>query len=220
MLYCLFLNEDLSDVHFTFSGETRRIPGHKVILAQVSDMFKTQFYRENRAINEIQIHDASAAAFEEFLSLIYRNHLDITVEMVKDIMGMAYHYNVEDGLRLCDEFLEDVLSNEHILLKFECAVCFERDRVRRIFAEEIANRPENAFESTRFLNCEHRVLRAILEIRYLLCDPKYIFDKCFDWARNACRINRRDPNVMENRKNMLGQCFYLIPFNLMMPQQI
>lgn len=49
----------------------------------------------------------------------------------------------------------------------------------------------------------------------LLCDPIDVFDACIKWAIEACKKINLDPSSSKNRRQVLGECFHLIPFRQM-----
>lgn len=83
-----YLNSKTADVHFSFDSSDNdkasgtRIPAHKILLADKSDVFEAMFYGELKETGDIRVTDVSDAAFVEFLQFFYNNQVEVSVSMV------------------------------------------------------------------------------------------------------------------------------------------
>lgn len=59
-----------------------------------------------------------------------------------------------------------------------------------------------------------------MKIDNLNCKQVELIDACMNWAKNACKENNTDANVMKNRRKELGDCLNLVKFDLMEPVEI
>lgn len=217
----LFMDEDLADFHFVFvtaNGEDR-VPVHKLILANASNVFKAMFFGSIQETREVKIVDASKAAFIEFLRYIYANQINLSVDVIADVMNLANKYNVAECLEFCKQFLERHLPIGEDLLGLELSMLFDCHELKAVFEQRIGNQLDVVIKSDRFMNCSYNALKSVLEMKYLLCDAKELFVACMKWAANACEKNGLDLSVANQRKQ-LADCLYLIPFRAMAPKQI
>lgn len=216
----LYLDKKLADVNFFIVAENERITAHKMVLANASSVFRTMFYEKpGKKADEIKIVDSSAAAVTEFLRCIYASQLELTAETIADVMGLAHKYDVAECIAFCKQFLNEHLPEDYFFLGFELAVRFKSTELKNKFGQKIADQPSTVFESQEFIDCSQDVLKNILELKFLLCDPKEVFDACMEWSENACE-KKNQRLTMKNRRQRLGNCLFLIPFRQMTHQQI
>lgn len=215
-----FLNTDLADVHFLFEIEQVRIPAHKMILAMTSPAFKTMFYGSIAEVGDIKIVDSSSEEFKEFLSTLYCANVIITAKNVGKVIYLAEKYFADSSLDVCDRFLDGLTTIDDILVGYDLSVQFNRTNLKKSIEEKINNQPKAVIRSDSFLKCSSDALKHIFQIDGLMCYAKELFDVCIKWTENACNINDLDPSDMQNRKKLLGESFYWIPFYMMKPLQI
>lgn len=195
-----YLNKKAVDVHFLIvsDGEQTKVSAHKMILAGASTVLNTILYDELSEENEIRIVDSSLQAFNEFLRFIYTNQLDLSTETIADVMNLANKYEVVECLDICARFLDQHLPVDKTFSGFELAMLFKQEKLKNKFGQ-IAEQPKAVLESKEFVNCSQNVLKSLLEIESLLCDPKNVFDACMKWTKNACEKKSLDPSISENR---------------------
>lgn len=209
----LFSVEKLADVNFFIVIDNRRIAAHKMVLANASKVFQRMFYGDLKEEgDEIEIVDSSAIAFIEFLRCVYASQLDLTVDIIADVMNLARKYDIAECFAYCEQFLNEHLPVERAFLGFQLAVLFESTELKNKFGHMIAEQPNAVFESDEFIECSRNVLKNLLEMVSFLCDPEDVFDACMEWADHK--------KISENQREALGDCLYLIPFQQMFKYQI
>lgn len=212
-----FLDEKTADVHFVFvSGDNQiRIPAHKIILSSKCAVFEAMFYGELKEADDVIIVDVSIDAFKSFLRFFYCNEVMVSIANIGELMYLADKYLIEECMDTCKFFLERLLPREHICLGLELSMKFSAVQSQEILEQQIAEEPYLVFESSSFIQCPRNVLKRILELDDLKCYPVVVFEACIAWAENAAAHYESDASKMENNKQQLGECFYLIPFYLM-----
>lgn len=215
-----FLSTELADVYFLFEIEQVRIPAHKYVLAMASETFRTMFFGSLPEDGDIKIVDSSSAAFKVFLSTLYCADVTITAEHVGKVMYLAKKYLVAGCLDICDQFLQGLETIDDIIGGYELAIAFNRVDLKKKLEEKISKQPKTVIESGAILTFSPEVLKEFLQIDGLMSNAKELFDVCMNWTENACNKSELDPTDMKNRKNVLGECLYWIPFNVMKPTEI
>lgn len=71
-----------------------RIPPHKILLATDSNVFKAMFYGEMKENGDIRLADVSEAAFKQFLQFFYLNEVELSIELIAEVMYIGHKYNV------------------------------------------------------------------------------------------------------------------------------
>lgn len=220
----LFLDEDTADVRFVFRDHdgktTERIPAHKAILAVASHVFKAMLYGPLQEAGDVEIVDTSPETFKEFLKFCYIDDVIIRLENVAELMHLADKYLFGELMNCCEEFLYYHLSIEHVCTAYELAIKYSLVELQEQLECKIGNGATNVFASATFLTCPQNILKRILEIDSLLCLPNEVFYACMAWAENACLLKGLDAEIMANRKNQLGECFYHIPFYMMRSEHV
>lgn len=218
----LFADEEFVDFDFVFVSDENqqiRVSVHKMVFANVSTVFRAMFCGALREKNEVEIVDSSADAFVEFKRFIYASQMDLSVENIADVMGLANKYQTAECFAICERYLEQHLPDNDAFLGFELAVLFNRAELKGKFEQKIGQQLETVIKSDRFVNCARETLKSLLEIKFLLCDAKRLFDACMKWAVKACE-NSKMATTMDNQRNQLGDCLFLIPFHVMEPKEI
>lgn len=217
----LYLNEKLADIKFEFDNDngTELVPAHKTILAVASPVFCAWFFgdgEENGLVNKVgksvKIVDASAAAFKEFLQFFYLQKVSLTIEYIDEVVLLADKYDVLDIVNTCITFLVDQLEIDDMIWGYQLALTLQNMELKEFCEEHIKLHARNVLKSDIFPHCDRIVLKNILKMDDLQCQESDIFDACIEWARFNCKKNGLDEKKMENLREQLRECFYLIRF--------
>lgn len=215
----LYLNTERADVYFAVAisdQESVRVPAHKVFLESGSTVFRSMFNGEMREEGDIEITDATVAGLKEFLQTFYFSAVKLTIENIAEVMNLSEKYDVEACMQACEKLIRRNLteSNRNLLRAHRLAILFKRDELKAFLEEEIRQNPELLFDSDEFADCSQDALKSILEIKNLNCEPVDVLEACINWAIIRCN-NANKEQTTENQRNELGDCFHLIPFDLM-----
>lgn len=215
----LYLDIRTCDVFFVFDtelGETHRIPGHKSILSAISPMFDAMFYGPLKKDGDINIVDASANAFKEFLQFFYLSTVKLTVENVSDVMNLGKEYLIDACFNACTDLCKLTITPENVCWGYELAILFDQSDLKRICERKLRDHPKEVFQSSSFLNCQSNVVRHILQLNSLNSDE--VFDGCLAWAKSTCIRKGANENDAQNLRSELGDLFYEIRFDEMQPK--
>lgn len=164
----------------------------------------------------VLIVDATKDEFEAFLLFFYDDKITITEENVAKMMYLAKKYEVDGCLNICDRYLDKNLPFENIWSDYELAVVYERAELQEKFEKKMIEKERvlSTLSFVEFTEISRGTLKKALEMDFA-SHPKEMFDACMNWAAIKCFKDGEDSTIMENYKNALGECFYLLPFPLM-----
>lgn len=217
-----YLNKFTADVFFICGDEENkeRIPAHKFILATFSDAFETMFYGSLPESNEIKIPDASPIGFRTFLRYFYFDEYMLNIDVIGEAIYLAKKYLVNEYLDACCEFLKRKTTAKNILIGYELAIHFDLFELKKILEWKIFFENNLVFGSEYICQITRDLLKHILQISWLKCSMKEIFDACMAWANEACKRENLDASVMEYHREQLGDCFEQIEFGAMNRKEI
>ncbi|XP_068606664.1 BTB/POZ domain-containing protein 3a isoform X1 [Brachionichthys hirsutus] len=208
----MFNNEMMADVHFVVGppGGTRRVPGHKYVLAVGSSVFHAMFYGDlAEDQDEIRIPDVEPPSFLAMLKYIYCDEIDLCADTVLATLYAAKKYIVPHLARACVNFLETSLSarNACVLLSQSCL--FEEAELTQRCWEVVDAQAELALRADGFCDIDAQTLESILRRETLNAKETAVFQAALSWAEAECRRRDLAPTV-ENKRLVLGKAIYLI----------
>lgn len=219
----MYLQKETADVHFIFNGTgevEKRIPAHKLLLANRSPVFQSMFYGKLKEVADISITDCRFESFKEFLQFFYFADVKLTMEHVADVMYLVKQYDATECFKICDQFLLQNFSTQTACWVLELVILFNRTDCRQLLLKKMMETPNGIFATVSFKNCTLDVLTAILGCKQANCSEKSFFQACINWATNACVKQKLDPSDMANVRQQLGDCLYLIQFAAMSRTEI
>lgn len=205
-----YLSENAADVHFVFeSGE--RIPAHKIILADSSDVFNAMFFGPVMEKGDVKIVDASAALFTEFLQFFYLKSIEMTMDSVVDLMTLGEKYNVAGCLNVCESFLllKSNFTVDNVCQIYGLGILFNREKATEFCGRMIRDNTNPVFQTEGFLNCDREILAHILKLENLSCLEVDVFKACMCWLKRASNTSELTKKVVDD---YLGELFYEIRF--------
>ncbi|XWS09009.1 hypothetical protein CRYUN_Cryun40dG0048800 [Craigia yunnanensis] len=120
----------LSDV--TFLVEGRRFYAHRICLLASSDAFRAMFdggYREKDA-RDIEIPNIRWEVFELMMRFIYTGSVDVTLDIVQDLLRAADQYLLEGLKRLCEYTIAQDISLANVSSMYELSEAFHAISLR------------------------------------------------------------------------------------------
>lgn len=158
----LYLDSKTADLNFTFgTGPSDRVPAHKSILLVGSPVFETMFYGSLVEKGDVQIVDATAAEFTEFLQFFYVNNVQLTHKNVVKVTYLCKKYEMTDALQICGTFFQQNLSVNDVCEVYSLTSFLELE----------------SFAKTKFEN----KLRGFLHRRSTWIAAMKIFEKYWNW---------------------------------------
>lgn len=120
-----------TDVQFVFKihDNVVKIPAKKANLIATSPIFSIMF-NGLTILNEVEIVNASPAAFKEFLQLFDGNDTDLTMENISIVLMLIDYYKAISYHSKCVRFLMDNLKVDDILWGFHLAIKFNIDDLK------------------------------------------------------------------------------------------
>lgn len=214
----LFLQSNLADIHFEFTNhvETVRIPAHKIILAAASPVFEAMFFGLMKESNDtIEIVDASANGFKEFLQLFYSLVVTITMDYMEEVVRLADKYDMTDRLNTCLATVEKNLATHNVVWVYQLASLLNNRPLQLACELKLKACTTEIFKSESFLHCDKSVIEHILKSEALNCTEFDLFKACVKWAKIKCAAKNSSGNDPLNLRNQLGDLFQLIRFETM-----
>lgn len=211
----LYLNAGSGDVNFVFKNDDNlKIPAHKSILSAVSPVFNAMFFGGLKEEGDIDIVDATPAAFKEFLQFFYLVKMTFTMENSEEVACLVDKYDVSERfsgcvLNDCDESLNNLCWGYYL------AIILGDAELKQFYEKKIRWQLNTILKLKTFLHCDRIVLEHILRLDFLLCDELDIFNACLLWARETCKDSGIDEDNVSNIRCQLGDCFNLIRFGAM-----
>lgn len=211
----LYLKSKFADVHFLLDsddGVAERVPAHKLLLANASDVFEAMFYGELKETSDIRITDASAAGFMEFLQFFYSTRVKLTIENVGEVMRLADKYNVPTCIAVCGEFLKDILCFDNIFVILNLAIQDEQQELESYCKTFITVNTTAVLKSTGFMECDKEMLAYILLMNVFSCTEIDVFDACMAWVQAKSKQTALTKEIVDLH---LGDLLYEIRFRSM-----
>lgn len=211
----LHLNARWSDVNFIFKSGDRvvhRIPAHKMVLANSSDVFGAMFFGELKETGDIQVTDASIDAFQAFLQFFYSPCVCLTVDNVAEVMNLGHKYNVDRCVDVCVEFLKNTITDENVCTGLNLAILYERTDLQTFYEQHFVKHAKAIFKTSNFLNCDKAILAHILKMNFQTGTETMVFDACMSWIKTQSQQNVVTRELLQHH---LGDLFYKIDFGKM-----
>ncbi|CAL8329315.1 unnamed protein product [Merluccius merluccius] len=208
----MFNNEVMADVFFLVGppGGTKRIPGHKYVLAVGSSVFHAMFYGElAEDQEEIRIPDVEPPSFLAMLKYIYCDEMQLCADTVLATLYAAKKYMVPHLARACVSFLESSLSARSACVLLSQSCLFEEPELTQRCWEVIDAQAELALRSEGFCDIDVRTLENILRRETLNAKELAVFEAALGWAEAECQRRDLEPSA-ENRRLVLGKTIYLL----------
>lgn len=185
-------------------------------LATTSDVFDAMFHGEMNMEDEVEIPDATASAFKEFLQFFYERQIELTEENVSEVMYLGHKYLVPECIEACVKFLKETLTNENMCKGLALALPYDEPDLLRFCKRRIAMDAETIFKTESFLNCDQKVLRHILKMGSLSSAETEVFKACVSWVKAQ---SGQDVVTREAVQTHLGDLFHEIRFASMTGQE-
>ncbi|XP_056446376.1 BTB/POZ domain-containing protein 6-B-like [Gadus chalcogrammus] len=208
----MFNNELMADVHFIVgpSGESRRLPAHKYVLAVGSSVFGAMFYGDlAEESGEIHIPDVEPAAFLILLKYMYSDEIDLDADTVLATLYAAKKYMVAALARACVTFLESSLEARNACVLLSQSRLFEEPELTTRCWEVIDAQALLALRSEGFGDIDRPTLEVILRRETLNAAEAVVFQAALGWAVAECRRRGVSPTP-GNKREALGKALYLL----------
>ncbi|XP_055301664.1 uncharacterized protein LOC129568121 [Sitodiplosis mosellana] len=180
----LYLSTEWADVHFVFEskdGEVDRIPAHKMLLVAASKVFLKMFNGSWKEKEEVNIVDASAAAFREFLQFFYLDHVNLTIENVAKVLNLGQMYDIAECLSVCGDYLKNHLNKNNVCWTYELAILFDHVDLIHSCEKIIGMDTNEVITSAAFIATDRKIVQQILTLNWFSCTEVELFEACMAW---------------------------------------
>lgn len=212
----LYLNEEMADFHFIVESDddlpTERIPAHKIILANASDYFRAMFSGNWIEKSEVEVPDASPAAFKEFLQFIYLPQVKLTTENLSQVMCLGHYYGISECVDACKDLFMNTLTVETVCLGYETALLLDEKDLIGFCEEKIKTHALKVLVSKNFQKCDRKILDHILRLDSLYCTAARLIRGLMFWVKQASKEKHLTREIIDEH---LKESFYNIPFGSM-----
>lgn len=219
----LYLNPKGADVNFIFKNtdtdHSEKVSAHKIILSLDSPVFDRMFFGSMKEQGDVQIVDASVAAFKEFLQFFYLNEVSLSSANIIYVTNLCKKYEMDDFLKPCEAVLYNSLTMDEMCWGYNIAQLLELENLSRFCEERIKTNAEKIIKSESFVECDGKSLR---EIMTLVASDWVSLKRVIaymEWSKAQCKRNNLDLSP-KNLRNQLKDVFYEIPFDRLDTQQL
>lgn len=151
----------LADIHLLIiepdDGAVARIPAHKFVLCADSDEFKKMFCGEleENGDGDVEIFGASEAVFKEFFQFFYQSDVELSTELVCNVLDLGNRFNVEKCIEACVKFLTDKLTDETACFVLSLAIFYKQNELTKACEKRIVLNTGEIFKTAGFLDCNN-----------------------------------------------------------------
>jgi hypothetical protein len=196
----------MADVEFEVKAKTTGIPqkiaAHRAILASSSPVFERMFNGGFQDIGVIEIVDADAESFTEFLQLIYDDNVKLTDGNVSNVLALIDKYDVKPGLEIVQNFLLKSVKAENSITYLELALQYKLSKPLIDKCEEIhCENSADVLQSPGFLNAKEEAVIKLLNSDKLRCDEKAVLSAAIGWAKKSLSIK----NLVASQENICAE---------------
>lgn len=162
----LFLNPNLADVKFLFKNgdDIETVSANKSVLAAGSQVFHAMFFVSMPENGDVEIVDATAEAFQEFLQLFYVSKIKLTMEDMEQVAALADEYDVMGCLMDFATSKIGKLSMADLCWGYQLAIITKNTKLQQHCERIICENANDIFNSRTFVRCNQNVLRHILQL--------------------------------------------------------
>lgn len=219
----LYLNSKGADVSFVFKDadgdQSKKIPAHKIILSLDSPVFDRMFFGSIQEKGDVQIVDAPAAAFKEFLQFFYLNEVTLSSAHIIFVTNLCKKYETNEFLRPCETALQNSLSMDDMCWGYSIAQLLEQENLRKFCEDKIKTFAAKIIKSDSFMECDGQALSKIMT---MVSSDWGVLERVIaymEWSKAQCIRNNLDSNPT-NLRNQLNDVFSEIPFGELSAQQL
>jgi len=182
--------------HIVENGQLHEVKAHKMILAMVSDIFKTMFFATevgNKTANAIKIEKTTAPAFQIMIDAVNSSKSIAdslrgkSVQEIFDVVNLVERYQIPELMSAVQEFLSEYTITEDTVLE----VAEEAMEYTNMFEDE-ANILLHA--CAKFLKAKFKDLDSVYTFAEANKDQKEVFSTLLAMMKNVTATESSDTN--------------------------
>lgn len=197
----------------TFVVESQRIRAHRCVLAASSSIYNNDFFDcEPRGGDDIAVPNVAANDFNEFVKCFYSLSMDLSIENIENILGLAAESKFKECTQACEVFLKFQTKAANIWFVYELSIKYDLPCVQQHCSVTIGLDAEDALKSNSFYESDYKVLLRVLENPLLACQEIDVLKACIAWAKTTCRRKGLDYDDVHALRAVVGDAATLIRF--------
>ncbi|KAG4065822.1 hypothetical protein HA402_012500 [Bradysia odoriphaga] len=173
------------------------------------------FYGELRENRDVQIVDATADVFKEFLKLFYFDKPNIEMVHIPDVLQLIRKYNVTGCIHYYDIILDRSITIDNVCWIYDLALEFQMPLSKSHCERQISLKAEEIFQLGDFLERSYETVFQIISLNNFACGEYTIFKACITWAQEECLRDGLDQSDLLNIRKQLQGLLYQIRFRSM-----
>lgn len=195
------------------TGEKKTFPCHKSELIAAHSVFERLLADVNEMDHGIEIVDASAEAFTEFLEFVHNGRMKFEPCHLEDLLFLSQKYEIPECAEYCVQVCIETMTLQYVCWAYENAIYFGQkilqqtcEKTIRIYAEEI-------FEFGLHSNCDLSTMARCMKLP-LLCSEFDVFRACLSWTKAACaRTQGLNPTSIDDLRSPLRELLFKVRFD-------
>lgn len=198
----LLSSEEMSDVHFIVGRASHKlkIPGHKLVLAVGSPVFKAMFYGPvvlegdltvqkkgcdcANQLCDIELPDVEPIAFLEFLRYLYTDEINLNRDNIVAVLSAARKYVIPGLVNACIDYLRYRVNKENALVVWQSCRTFGEEEYEYFCLQLIRRFAHYVFLSPDFLRLDHDTLCWFLKDDLIRIEEVDVFRAVARWGKN------------------------------------
>lgn len=144
----LINNQHLSDVQLIVGDKKEVIYGHKMFLITASSLFLTHFESNNEV--QLIVENVETPILLELLKYCYTSQVNITEQIVLDLLKAANYLKVRQLSNVCHSFISNLFNEDSIFVIFEKALEQKNELFEKKCVTFMLNNEEKCFTSKGF----------------------------------------------------------------------
>lgn len=208
----LYRREEMSDITIIVGADKQKIPAHKFVLgASSSDLYSSFFSKKSNKNGDIVIPDVPIDIVNIFVLYIYREEINLNLNIVWDILKLSSRFGVKHLEKLCDDFLHHNVTDQNVFDILDTSTRFQLPQMKERCMEIICQNPNIFMENSTFFDISRDTLEEMLSSELLPTPELEIFHAVNSWSDIDCQ-KKGLALSSENKRLALGPAIYKIRF--------
>eukprot|EP00123_Amoebidium_parasiticum_P019955 comp39010_c0_seq1/m.47367 comp39010_c0_seq1/g.47367 ORF comp39010_c0_seq1/g.47367 comp39010_c0_seq1/m.47367 type:complete len:452 (-) comp39010_c0_seq1:35-1390(-) len=220
----LFLSKDLSDCTLLArtgkgKGSYKRFPAHRQILGACSDYWRGLLCGQFREAHqsEIKIEDVSADVLEEVLRFVYCGHVQLTADILVDVIMAAKQFQLDELRDYCLEQVRQQMTPEFCCTLLESTDDLDLDDLKAECRRYLGTSADMVFETPELAKkLSKETLLWLLKNSDMTVDEYVVFQGVCMW----CEAHANDPNDKEELRALYEPFELLVRYPLIHPREL
>ena len=203
---CMWNNSFLADVEFSFpetSSDNKCVvvPAHSYILAISSPIFFNMLTGDSRNRKmTVRIADCEPKIFKIFLSYLYSEELELTMNCLHDLVHLASKYSVASLIEKCVQFMKDNLNTSNVFVVLQCSELLEDKALQKLCWDMVDLKTTEVLKSDSFFNLDKDFMLKFLQRDSLVVREIELFRAFYSWIALQSRKQDGNSSLQEPEK--------------------